>query len=129
MPHAGDCLDAKVPQAAQRFNAPMRSAVCSGHKGTLPSARSFIELDNDRFIVTCVKKAEYNDAIVLRGYNPTSEMLSVNVSLPYPVQSVKKIMLEELEGEGLEVQDGNTFGMEVMAGEIYSCAIHLKTSV
>jgi alpha-mannosidase len=95
MPHAGDWREGGVPQAAARFTSPLRAIVATSHEGELPAKDSFLAVDHPDFIVTALKKAEYEDAVVLRGYNPTRESIDVNLTVPKNTASVSRITLEE----------------------------------
>jgi alpha-mannosidase len=95
MPHAGDWRQGKVLAAANRFTSPLRAIVATAHKGELPPVHSFLSFDCDEFIVTALKKAEYENAVVLRGFNPTSSPLEVVLTVPENVASITRITLEE----------------------------------
>jgi mannosylglycerate hydrolase len=95
LPHAGDWRRGQVPQAANSFTSPLRAMVASTHKGDMPASHSFLTIDNPDFLVTAMKKAEYVDAIVVRGYNPTGESLAVQVTVPERIGAVTKVTLEE----------------------------------
>jgi alpha-mannosidase len=80
-------------------------------------------IDNDRFILSALKQAEYEDAVILRGYNPTTEAVSVHLTPPPGVQRVHKVTLEEKEETALPVSSGRV-SFEVGAGEIVSLMLH-----
>jgi alpha-mannosidase len=125
MPHAGDWRHGKVPQAANRFTSPLRAIVATKHDGDLPARNSFLSFDNPEFLVTALKKAEYENAVVVRGYNPTSEGLDVSITVPENTASVTRITLEEkLVGELKLSKNKATF--TAGKGEIVSLLIKTK---
>ena len=123
-PHAGDWSEGAVTGEAQRFNAPLRVAECTPHSGSLPRTHSFLEIDDQRFVVSALKLAEAGGAIVLRGFNPTGEPLEVKVSLPANVQAVDKVTLEERDPQALAIEDG-AVRLPVGKGEIASLRLTL----
>jgi len=122
-PHAGDWVHGETATEALRFNAPLRVAECTPHQGDLPGNHSFLEIDDDRFILSALKQAEYEDAVILRGYNPTTEAVPVNLTLPAGVQRVEKVTLEEKVETSLPVSSGKV-SLDVGAGEIVSLMLH-----
>jgi mannosylglycerate hydrolase len=125
-PHSGDCVKANVLREACCFTVPLRIASGTGHSGTLPRKLSFIQPDQDRFQVTCLKLSEDGRSIILRGHNPERNVLPVNIKVCRSVFSATKVTLEEKEVGPLVVSGGDTFRIEVRPGEIFSCAIVLK---
>lgn len=119
MPHAGDWRQGRVVQAAARFATPLRAMVATAHDGTMPAKQSFLAVDNDQFCVTALKKAEYEDALVLRGYNPTAEELIVGFALPQGTVKAARVTLEEKAVAPLELRDGRGV-LTVGGGEIVS---------
>jgi alpha-mannosidase len=95
MPHEGDWKKGSVPQAAARFTSPLRAIVATTHPGDLPATQSFLSIDHPGFLVTALKKAERDEGIILRGYNPTREDFDVTLSLPAAVAAVAEVTLEE----------------------------------
>lgn len=116
-PHSGDWVQGKVTVEVLRFNAPLRVAECTPHKGTLPQTYSFFTVDNEQFVLSALKKAEYEDALVLRGYNPTREDMIVTITLPENIVSAEQVTLEEKSFRPLEIS-GSTVKLKVGKGEI-----------
>ncbi len=71
--HDGDWLEAKVWQQAHQFNTPLKSVqttVKSGDQRTLPSSKSFIEIESEYLVVTAIKRAEdVPNRTIVRFYN------------------------------------------------------------
>lgn len=64
-----------------------------------------------------MKKAEYEEGMVLRGYNPTREDMDLSISLPENITSAEQITLEEKSIGMLEISDG-AVSLKVGKGEI-----------
>jgi len=116
-PHIGDWVRGRVTTEALRFNAPLRVAECTPHKGSLPQECSFFSVDNGQFVVSALKKAEYEEAVVLRGYNPTREDLDLEITVPEGVVSAEQVTLEEKKIQSLEM-NGQVISLKVGKGEI-----------
>ena len=125
MPHTGDWRKGKVPQAASRLTSPLRAIVATTHDGELPPVNSFISFDNPEFIVTALKKAEHENAVVVRGYNPTPEGFDVTITVPEKTASVSRITLEEKSLGGLKLSK-NKATFTAGKGEIVSLLINTK---
>jgi alpha-mannosidase len=69
LPHAGDWRQGGVVPAAYELNVPLlNGTVPGGQAGPLPPVYRFVEADSDHVIVETVKKAEGEEAWVVRAY-------------------------------------------------------------
>lgn len=97
VPHAGDwqAEEALVPREAAAFESPMRTRVTERHEGALRDMWSFVHVAPAGVAVSSVKKAEREDALVVRLYNPTGTALSTEVILAKPFREVVRVNLNE----------------------------------
>lgn len=69
LPHAGDWRAGGVIQAAHDLNLPLLAATVPAQPtGALPDACSFAEVDADHVVIETVKRAEDDDAWIVRVY-------------------------------------------------------------
>jgi mannosylglycerate hydrolase len=106
MPHSGDWLKGDVLKNSVLFTSPLRAMLCSSGKGSLPRESSFFGIDNENFVITALKKAEDEDALVLRGYNPTEKQIKVDISLPDGITCASQVTLEEKIVKDLKISKG-----------------------
>ena len=99
VPHEGEWKDAKVWQMAHGFNASFEIAESSLHPGSLPKESSVISLQPDELIITAIKKAESDDALVIRLYNISDQPVTGKLALCSPIE---KAMVTNLLEEPLE---------------------------
>jgi alpha-mannosidase len=67
VPHAGGWKEAQTVRAAAGFNSPLVAVPLEKNpKGELPSRHGWIDLESDGAIVTCFKKAEGSNALIVR---------------------------------------------------------------
>jgi len=99
VPHEGEWKDAKVWQLAHGFNASFEIAESSLHPGSLPKETSMISLQPDELIITAIKKAESDDALVIRFYNISDQPVTGKLALCSPID---KAMVTNLLEEPLE---------------------------
>jgi alpha-mannosidase len=125
MPHKGDWREGGVPQAAACFTSPLRAIVATTHDGDLPPVHGFLSIDRPEFLVTALKKAEHENAVVLRGYNPTREDFDVNLSIPENTVSVSEVTLEEKVVGELKIAKGRA-SFKAPKGAIVSLMIKTK---
>jgi alpha-mannosidase len=119
-PHVGDWCVGQVMIESMKLTTPLRSMVSFGHaKGELPTRYSFLSVDSCNFVMTALKQAEYEDAIVLRGFNPTDKPFDIDITLPSSILYAKKVTLEEKSEEALAVKDGH-IRLQVGRGKIIS---------
>jgi len=99
VPHEGEWKDAKVWQMAHGFNASFEIAESSLHPGSLPKETSVVSLEPDELIITAIKKAESDDALVIRLYNISDKPVTGKLALCSPIE---KAMVTNLLEEPLE---------------------------
>jgi alpha-mannosidase len=68
IPHAGDWREAETVRRATELNQLPFALLASFHSGTLPPVASFASNDEGSAIVTVLKRAEDDDALVVRAY-------------------------------------------------------------
>ena len=79
---------------------------------------SGITIDPDNLVLSALKKAEDDDALMLRFFETKGEACQAEVCLPETVSTVQPVnLLEEDDGAPIEVQDGKV-GFEVGPFEI-----------
>jgi alpha-mannosidase len=72
----------------------------------LPATHSFITVDPENVILTAVKKAEDDDALILRFYEWAGKDSAAKIHLPHGVLSaVQTNLMETPEGAQLEMEN------------------------
>jgi alpha-mannosidase len=105
MPHAGDHIRGRVVQRAFEFNTPLTVTETTAHKGPLPAAISFVNVEDERVVVETVKQAENEKALVLRFYESSYAGVETRVHITFPVSSAYEVNLLEEEQKPLRIHD------------------------
>ena len=72
-PHSGDYSE--VAHQAALYNTPVEVIQTDRHESGAGSEKSFIRVEPAGLVVTCVKKAEWDEALILRMYNSTTKTI------------------------------------------------------
>jgi len=81
-PHEGNWETAETVQKAAELNQKPIPIIETYHEGTLPQKDSFITVNNDKIIVSVVKKSEDNDDLIIRAYETTNKKANAKIELP-----------------------------------------------
>lgn len=68
MPHLGDFRESGVIEESFFLNQPLYEKAIAAHAGTLPEAFSLVSVDRPNAVITAVKRAEDEDALIVRFY-------------------------------------------------------------
>ncbi len=88
IPHPAADL-ASAANLAYEFNQPMRAVTSSDHAGPLPANGSFVKINSidtievvkaQPFVLSSIKEMDDGSGWLLRGYNPGSSTLQVNIT-------------------------------------------------
>jgi alpha-mannosidase len=106
-PHAGNFRENGTVQLAYELNCPLKAFEISSQEGTLPEEYSFITCNSDNFIIETVKKAESDDATVIRGYESYNKRTKVKLDFGFDVSKAYICDLLENNEEELTVNGNN----------------------
>ena len=95
---------------------PIQTNVPNAGKGELPASYSFYEVKGGAQ-VSCLKKAEEGDAVVMRLFNPSGNEEAVTVQWCKAIEKAELLDLKEDVKEELAV-DGNTVSLTIPANKI-----------
>lgn len=112
LPHAGDRITGRVALLAQELNSP-----CIPTRGSGIPEEGLLEV-SENLIVTCLKKAEEGDGIVLRCYEWQGQSGTGWVRWRTPRKGCTKCTVLEAPLETLPGKDGKDWGFPVRPYEI-----------
>jgi len=112
-PHRGDWQAGDVYGQAEAFNLPLRLAQCGRPTGTLPLTAAFFAVQPESVQLSCVKKAEDRDSLILRLYNPTDGDLETTVRSLVPLAGAYRNELDERRIIPLELRDGTGIAVTI----------------
>jgi len=115
LPHAGGWREADVPRAAYELNAPLTATpVAAQPDGVLPSAGGFASLECAHAMLETVKKAEDDDAVVVRVYEYMQYRTdAAAIVFDRPIRkAVECNLVEEEEGAAAFSGDRLTFALK-----------------
>lgn len=151
VPYAGDHVKAKIAARAQRFLSPAR-AICRAVDSNkfiggrpfvqgpgmpdlfyrplenadkiMPDAIDFVKIvsEDDRIILSALKKCEDGTGYIVRVYNSTSEKTDFALEFGADVKKAENAMLSE-EATGEIAADGNCIKLTAAAKEIVTVKI------
>ncbi len=106
-PHGGGWKDALTIRRGYELNYKLLSMPTGIHQGILAAEHSFLQVKPDNVIVTALKRAEDEDALVLRFYEWAGKGGEVTVQLPPGVESAIDTDLMEKPIGTLTVHDSS----------------------
>jgi alpha-mannosidase len=109
LPHGGDLREGEVVENAYALNTPPIVRAITGNKqGRLPLERSFFEVDNAAVFIEAIKRAEKEEAVIVRLYEAHNTRGTVTLTTTLPV---KKAYLCDL-------MESNVFELPLSSGEV-----------
>jgi alpha-mannosidase len=104
--HGGSWQDALTVRRGYELNYPVLMRQVENHQGNLKEQSSFLEIEPDNVILTAAKKAEDEDALVLRFYEWRGQERDVKLRLPAGATSASLTNLMEKPITEIPVQAG-----------------------
>ncbi len=120
IPHSGNLESSRSDIEARAFNAPLSATQIKKSKGNLPLRSSFIDLQPQKLVLSCIKKSEKNDSLIVRFYNPYNEVILSTINIMFPVNEAYLCNLAEERLEKLECIN-NSIVLEVQPKKIITC--------
>jgi alpha-mannosidase len=105
-PHGGGWKEALTIRRGYELNYKLIALPFGKHQGALAPEHSFVQVQADNVIVTALKKAEDENALVLRYYEWAGRQREVTVQLPAGAQSASETNLMEKPTSNLQVSGG-----------------------
>jgi alpha-mannosidase len=105
-PHAGGWKDGLTIRRGYELNYKLIALPAGKHQGNLPAEHSFLQAKSDNVIVTAVKKAEDDNALILRFYEWAGKQSDVAIQLPSGATSASETDLMEKPLGNLPVSNG-----------------------
>jgi alpha-mannosidase len=89
-PHPKGWKQAHSERKGYELNHPLRCAWCEGGGGSLPQSKSFIDVKAKSAVMTCVKKEEGGDGIIVRFYESKGKECVVKVDFGFDVKHAEE---------------------------------------
>ncbi|MCG2661099.1 MAG: glycosyl hydrolase-related protein, partial [Kiritimatiellae bacterium] len=96
-PFAGELSVAEAIREGLAFNHPVRVVSTDVHKGTLPASGQFIRVAPDTVVLNAIKKAEDDEALILRLFNPTNRKVTAQI------ESIGKLLAPWAKAEEIDL--------------------------
>jgi alpha-mannosidase len=122
-PHGGTWREALTVRRGYELNYPLLVKQIEKHDGQFKVEYSFLELQPDNVVLTAVKKAEEEDALILRFYEWAGKETDVRLRLPAGALDASETDLMERPTAELSLHDGSTT-VHVKPYEIKTLLIH-----
>ena len=106
-PHGGGWREAQTVRRGYELNYPLLPIAVASHTGSLPDARSFLDVREDNVVVTAVKKSEDDDALVIRFYEWAGRGGDIHLRLPGAAAHAEATNLMEQSGQALSPAAGS----------------------
>jgi alpha-mannosidase len=107
-PHEGSWREALTVRRGYELNYPLLARQLEKHEGELKDENSFLGLQPDNVVLTGVKKAEDEDALILRFYEWAGKETDVKLRLPPGALTASETDLMERPIAELPLKDGGT---------------------
>ncbi|MGA9354877.1 MAG: alpha-mannosidase [Terriglobales bacterium] len=104
-PHAGGWREALTVREGYELNYKLLTLQTEKHEGALPADHAYIEVKPENVVLTAVKKAEDDDAMILRFYEWAGRETDVKIQLPPGAESAQDADLMERPIGELALQD------------------------
>jgi len=105
-PHGGGWKDALTIRRGYELNYKLISLPFGKHEGALAPEHSFVKTQSDNVIVTSLKKAEDENALLLRYYEWAGKESDVTIQLPPGAESAAETDLMEKPAGGIPIHNG-----------------------
>jgi alpha-mannosidase len=105
-PHGGTWRDAQTVRRGYELNCQLFARQTAKHQGTFAPKHSFLEIQPDNVVLTAVKKAEDDSALILRFYEWAGKEGDVTLQLPSGAQSASETDLMERTTSSLSIDTG-----------------------
>ena len=106
-PHGGSWKDALTIRRGYELNYKLISLPTEEHEGALDAEHSFLQAQPDNIIVTALKKAEDDNALIVRLYEWAGKDGEVRMQLPPGAESASETDLMEKPLDTVPVQDSS----------------------
>ncbi len=123
-PHAGSFQMGGVIAEARSLNAPLHLVEAERQPGTRPARESFFEVDRPAVLIDTIKKAEREDAIIVRLYEAHQTRGPVTFKTSLPVRSISTADLMERTLQTLPCKD-NSVTFDIAPFEIVTLKLLL----
>jgi alpha-mannosidase len=104
-PHGGTWREAGTVRRGYELNVPLLAFVTTPHSGTLPASYSFAALEPENLVLTAVKKAEDDDALIFRFYEFAGRQTEAHLKLPPGATQAAETNLMEVPQHDLALHD------------------------
>jgi len=96
-PHSGTWREAETVRRGYELNYPMVVTQPTVHAGPLPATYSFFKIDAPNVVLTAVKKAEDDNALLIRFYEWAGKESDVKIEVPTIVLASETNLIEKEE--------------------------------
>lgn len=87
-PHTGDCRVGKTVAEGYLLNMPLEVYRVDANNGTIPDCYSLIENNNENVVIETVKKAESDNSVIVRLYEPHNCKANTTVTANFDFKEV-----------------------------------------
>lgn len=107
VPHAGNWQEAGIPRRAWELNVQPLWVNEYSHAGSLPAVGSFLNAEPASILLTVCKKAEDDDALIVRGYETAGRPVNATMSMPH-LNSTWQAAFKAHEIKSWRIKSGHT---------------------
>lgn len=124
-PFSGTWEQGNVYSESLKYNYDIRLIQAGKAEGKLHTELSFIKIQPENLIFSCLKFPEKNEKniLVLRLYNPTLETIKGQIKLFKNIKKAIRISLEEIELDEIPISNNDTINLKVLSKKIITVKI------
>ena len=124
-PHGGNWKDALTVRQGYQLNYKLVAFSTENHAGKLAPEHSFVEVPQDNVIISAVKKAEDQNALIIRFYEWAGKAGETTIKLPAGAESASETDLMEKPISNVAVSN-NEIQVAVKPYEIKTLEVHFS---
>jgi alpha-mannosidase len=122
--HAGDWRAGKTMRQGYELNYPLIALKTEAHAGALPAKHAFARIEPGNVILTVMKKAEDDGALIFRFYEFEGKGAQVKLELPEKaMRATEANLMEKREGPVQLAADGRSLTLGAKPYEIRTVAV------
>jgi alpha-mannosidase len=122
--HTGDWRTGKTMRQGYELNYPLIALKTEAHAGALPAKHAFARIEPGNVILTVMKKAEDDAALIFRFYEFEGKAAQVKLDLPEKAASATEANLMEKRERPIQLAaDGRSLTLDAKPYEIRTVAV------